>query len=96
MYELEKGLIKDEVKVFDYYRQAAEKGCINVKYKVGNYFFDGIIVDVNKEKAYNLYREAAEGGNCDAKNCLALFYKQDEGCLDYNERLEGKENLKIL
>jgi TPR repeat protein len=56
IYELGKGVNINEARAFDYYKQAAEKGCINGKYKVGNYFFHGIIVDVNKEKAYNLYK----------------------------------------
>ncbi|RIA93124.1 hypothetical protein C1645_819855, partial [Glomus cerebriforme] len=57
------GVNKNEVRAFDYYNQAAERGCINGKYKVGNYFLHGIIVDIDKEKAFNLYKEAAEGGN---------------------------------
>ncbi|GBC08662.1 hypothetical protein RclHR1_00830013 [Rhizophagus clarus] len=76
IFELGRGVNKNEARAFDYYKQAAEKGCINGKYKVGNYFFNGIIVCINKEKAYNLYKEAAEGGNCDAKKCLELFYVQ--------------------
>ncbi|RIA80725.1 hypothetical protein C1645_838182 [Glomus cerebriforme] len=86
IYELGKGVYKNEIRAFDYYQQAAEKGCINGKYKVGNYFLHGIIVDIDKRKALDLYKEAAEGGNCDAKNCLTLLYKQGE-VLDDNESL---------
>ncbi|CAB4417956.1 unnamed protein product [Rhizophagus irregularis] len=75
IYELGKGVSKNEARAFDYYKQAAEKGCIYGKYKVGKYFFSGIIVEINKEKAYNLYKDAAEGGNNDAKKFLALFHK---------------------
>ncbi|GBC03724.1 hypothetical protein RclHR1_05290012 [Rhizophagus clarus] len=86
IYELGKGVNKNEVRAFDYYKQASERGCVYGKYKIGNYFFNGAIVDTNKEKAYNLYKEAAKGGNCDAKKRLALFHKQGGIC----ENLDGK------
>ncbi|GBC08000.1 hypothetical protein RclHR1_07850002 [Rhizophagus clarus] len=38
IYELGKGVNKSEARAFDYYKQAAERGCINGKYKVKNYF----------------------------------------------------------
>jgi TPR repeat protein len=38
------------------------------------YFLHGIIVDVEKEKAFNLYKEAVEGGN----ETLALLFEKWE------------------
>ena len=44
------------------------------------YFYDnGIVVDINKEKAFELYKMAAEKGNVDAQKSLAALYQQGEG-----------------
>ncbi|EXX77275.1 Skt5p [Rhizophagus irregularis DAOM 197198w] len=78
IYEIGKGVNKNLIRAFDYYKQAADKGCVNGKYKLGYYFLHGIIVDIDKEKAFMLLKESAEGGNDDAKKILAQ-YEQDEG-----------------
>ena len=41
-------------------------------YKLGYYYLHGIIVDVDKKRAFDLYKEAAEGGNNDAQKSFAL------------------------
>ena len=33
----------------------------------------------DKEKAFDLYKMAAEGGNVDAQKCLATLYEKGEG-----------------
>ncbi|CAB5165420.1 unnamed protein product [Rhizophagus irregularis] len=78
IYELGKGVNRNEIRAFGYYKQAAEEGCVNGKCKLGYYYDHGIIVNVDKERVFNLYKEAAEGGNDDAKKILALLNEQDE------------------
>ncbi|RIA85475.1 hypothetical protein C1645_781783 [Glomus cerebriforme] len=69
-YESGKGVNKNEIRAFDFYKKAAEKGNINGKYKLGYYYLNGVIVNIDKGKAFSLYKEAAEGGNKDAQNFL--------------------------
>jgi TPR repeat protein len=109
IYESGKGVIQNKVRAFNFYKQAAEMGYTNGKYKLGYYFLHGFIVDIDKKKAFNLYKEAAEEGNGDAQKSLALLYEQGEGiekdinsaiywykkCLD-NGCLDVKESLDIL
>ncbi|CAB4393359.1 unnamed protein product [Rhizophagus irregularis] len=79
IYELGKGVNQNEIRAFDFYKKAAEKGCINGKYKLAYYFLHGIIVDVDIEKAFNLYKKAAEGGINEAhQKILELLNYQGE------------------
>ncbi|GBB90794.1 hypothetical protein RclHR1_01790001 [Rhizophagus clarus] len=78
IYESGKGVNQNEIRAFDFYRQAAEKGCINGEYKLAHYFLQGIIVDIDIERALNLYKKAAEMGNVEAQKILELLSDQDE------------------
>ncbi|CAI2173957.1 9393_t:CDS:2 [Funneliformis geosporum] len=58
---------------FEFYKKKANQGCLKALYKGGYYYDNGIIIDVDKEKALELYKIAAkEGRNCNAQN-ICIF-----------------------
>ncbi len=60
LYELGKGIEKDVLMSFQFYKKSAEKGYVNGKYKLGYCYNHGIGTDVDKEKTFDLYKIAAE------------------------------------
>src|SRR5688572_21582149 len=73
IYEFGKGVLKNEIRAFYFYRQSAEKGYTSGMYKLGYYYLYGIIVDSDKKKALDLYKKAAKGGNNNVHKGLVLF-----------------------
>ncbi|CAI2169504.1 18939_t:CDS:2 [Funneliformis geosporum] len=51
--------------------------CFEAQYKVGYYYEHGIVVNINKDKAFELYKIAAKGDNNNAQKRLAYLYEQD-------------------
>ena len=51
-----------------------EKENLNVQFKLGCYYDFGIGTEVNKSKAFELYRKAAEKGHTIAQNNLGFLY----------------------
>ncbi|UZO02429.1 uncharacterized protein OCT59_020910 [Rhizophagus irregularis] len=86
---LEESVVSDMDKANYWYHKAAEKenkialyklaeqGFIDAHYKLGNIYCHGYEID--KEKAFDLYKFAAEGGNIDAQLALASLYTRCEG-----------------
>ena len=52
--------------------------CLEAQYKVGYYYDHGIVVEVDKERALDLYKMAAKEGNNNAQKSLAYLYEQSE------------------
>ena len=52
---------------------------LEAQYKVGHYYDHGIVVDVDKGRAFDLYKIAAKEGNSNAQKSLAYLYEQGEG-----------------
>ncbi|MGJ9459791.1 tetratricopeptide repeat protein [Oceanobacillus sp. CF4.6] len=63
---------------FGWYEAAANAGNPDAIYWVGNYYFDGIIVDKNFKKAFTCYKKAALKGHPDAMNNYADMYFRGE------------------
>ncbi|CAI2174871.1 17500_t:CDS:2 [Funneliformis geosporum] len=71
LYEIGKGVCKNLVRAFEFYKESANKGCLEAQYKVGYYYDHGLVVDADKEKALDWYEIAAERGSIDAQHRLA-------------------------
>ncbi|PKC66208.1 hypothetical protein RhiirA1_460010 [Rhizophagus irregularis] len=108
-YELGKGVWKNKVRAYEFYKKSANLGLVDAQYKLGYFYEKGFGTDMNKEKAFGLYKIAAEGGNIFAQKSLAYLYEQGEGTNKnlensiywYNKAVENghldvKENLSIL
>ncbi|CAI2179428.1 11556_t:CDS:2 [Funneliformis geosporum] len=52
---------------------------LNAQYKVAYCYDKGFGIEIDKGKAFELYKDAAEKGNKLAQNNLALLYEQGEG-----------------
>ncbi|WP_087972061.1 tetratricopeptide repeat protein [Oceanobacillus rekensis] len=63
---------------FVWYMTAANAGNLDAIYWVGNYYFDGIVVEKNFKKAFTRYKEAALKGHADAMNNYADMYFRGE------------------
>lgn len=61
-----------------WYEIAASAGNLDAIYWIGNYYFDGIIVEKNFKKAFMCYKEAALSGHPDAMNNYADMYFRGE------------------
>jgi len=62
LYELGEGVDKDEKKAFKLLEELAEKDDVNARCaqcKLGDFYSKGIGTDVNKSKAFYLYKVAA-------------------------------------
>ncbi|WP_102691611.1 tetratricopeptide repeat protein [Rummeliibacillus pycnus] len=63
---------------FAWYDAAANQGNIDAKYWLGNYYYDGIVVEEDWEKTFECYKEAALKGHADAMNNYADMYFRGE------------------
>ncbi|AXI10416.1 sel1 repeat family protein [Oceanobacillus zhaokaii] len=63
---------------FVWYNSSANAVNIDAIFWVGNYYFDGIVVDKNIEKAFACYKDAALKGHPDAMNNYADMYLHGE------------------
>ncbi|RIA96752.1 hypothetical protein C1645_871848 [Glomus cerebriforme] len=78
-YRHGKGVEKDEVKAFEYYKKSADQGHLNAQFQLGHCYDYGIGTEVNKAKAFELYKIVAEKGHIIAQNNLGTLYENGEG-----------------
>ena len=55
-YHCGKGVEKDEIKAFEYYKKSAEKGSLNAQFQLGYFYSKGIGTEIDKVKAFELYK----------------------------------------
>ena len=78
-YRLGNGVKKDVTKAFEYYKILAEKGNSDAQYQLGNYFYNGIEIEIEKgsdDEALFWYTKAAENGSIVAKYILEQNYNK--------------------
>jgi TPR repeat protein len=68
------GTEKNEIKAFELYETAADKGHIDSMYQLGECYYYGIGTEKNEIKALESYKEAADKGHINAKTILAYAY----------------------
>ncbi len=78
-YKVGKGVCKNLVRAFEFFKKSANCGCLEAQYKVGYYYDNGIVVGVDKERAFELYKITAEKGSGDAQKSLTYLCEQGEG-----------------
>ena len=74
-YYFDCGLKKNEAKIFQYCRKAAEQGNTDAMCLLGDCCLAGIGVEKNNAEAIQWYRKAAELGNVEAQFNLGTFYE---------------------
>ena len=62
-YTLGKGVEKDEVKVFEWWKKAAEQGDVRAQYIIGVWYDCGTVVKKDERKALEWYKKAANQGH---------------------------------
>ena len=72
------GVAKDERKMFEWDKKAAEKGQIYSMNWLGIYYMEGIAGVVNKDirQALNWWQKAAEKGSIPAMNNINMYFLQ--------------------
>lgn len=63
-------ILKDYQQAFYWYQQAANTGYISAMTELGDLYYNGLGVAVNKQKALELYKEAADNGDENAIKTL--------------------------
>lgn len=63
---------------FVWYEALAKAGNIDAIYWLGNFYYDGTVVEENWEKTFQCYKEAALKGHADAMNNYADMYFRGE------------------
>jgi len=63
---------------FVWYEVAASQGNVDAKYWLGNYYYDGTVVEEDWAKTFECYKEAALKGHADAMNNYADMYFRGE------------------
>ena len=69
----------DELKALHYWIRAAEVGCTESYNNIANYFAEGVVVSVDKEKANVFDRMGAANGCIIARNLLGCYEYFDKG-----------------
>ena len=69
----------DELKALHYWIRAAEVGCTESYNNIANYFAEGVVVSVDKEKANVFDRMGAAKGCIIARNLLGCYEYFDKG-----------------
>ena len=54
-----KGVEKNEVKAFEYFKVSAEKEMVDAQFQFGNCFYYGSGTNIDKEQAKHWYKKAA-------------------------------------
>lgn len=70
---------KNPREAYYWINQSVEKGHVQSREVLAQLLFDGIGVSIDKVKAVQLYRDAANSGSRNAQVRLGLFYLQGEG-----------------
>lgn len=71
---------------FVWYKAAAKAGNIDAIYWLGNFYYDGTVVEEDWEKTFHCYKEAALKGHADAMNNYADMYFRGEYVEKDNKR----------
>ncbi|CAB4390905.1 unnamed protein product [Rhizophagus irregularis] len=82
-YQYGIGIEKNEIRAFQLYKEAAEKGHINSKYDLGRCYLHGVGIEKNEIKAFELYKEVAQNGH------ITSIYELGE-CYQYGMGTEKK------
>jgi len=72
LYESGQGVYQNLVRAFEICKKSANKGFIDAQYKLGCF-------DIDRKKAFDSYKVAAEEDNGEEQKCLAFLYDQGEG-----------------
>ena len=102
-YENEEEVAKDEVKAFEWFQKAAEKGYANAQNKLGVMYANGKGVEKDDEKALEWFQKAAEQGDANAQNNLGVMYaygkgveKDDEKALEWFQKAADQNHEAAL
>lgn len=79
MYELGRGVDKNEAEAARLYNLAAEQGYADAQFALGNMYEEGRGVDKNEAQAVILYKLAAAQGHEDAEFALGNMYEDGRG-----------------
>jgi TPR repeat protein len=79
MYEVGRGVLKNEKLAVEWYRKAAAKGNSRAQNNLGNMYFWGKGTNKDIDEAVVWYRKAAEQGVADAMNSMGVRYEKGEG-----------------
>lgn len=94
IYTLDKGVDFDPFESFAYYHQAAELGDVSSMAKVGMAYFEGSVVEQDKEEAFHYLKKHYDMADYHDKQCnyrLAQYYLNGE-CVEK----DAKEAIRIL
>jgi hypothetical protein len=92
LYENARGVARDPVKAFAYYRRSAEAGFAEAQVTMGTLCSDGISLPVDYVEAYVWYARAATGGHRVAASLRRTLERKltPEQLAEANRRLQGK------
>jgi len=93
MYDLGKGVLKNDVKAMHWYRLAAEQGIVEAQYAIGSMYAHGDGIPKDIVEAIRWFRKAAEQGHVWAQYNLGLGYTDGRGVL--KDETEGYAWLSI-
>lgn len=93
-YDGQEGVEADKEKAFHLYLLSAEKGSSAAQFRVGEYYFHGILGEEDKDKAFSWYLKAADGEHSVAQYYVASYYRYGWGnvaqdckaCVRYAQR----------
>jgi TPR repeat protein len=89
MFQLGKGVAKDNDEALKYYTKAADKGYAQAQNALGGMFHDGYGVNRDYKMAVLWYKKAAEQGYASAQNNLAYMYTNGYGVTkNYEEAIK--------
>ena len=84
---------RDEIKAFEFYKESAENGYVGAKFILGYYYICGIGTEINKEKGFDLFNEAA--GNEVGENVEELVNDIDKVNHWYHKAAENDNKLAL-
>ena len=76
MYDIGKGVPKDDAKAVEWYEKAAAQGHAEAQYNLGLIYYGGDGVPKDAAKALMWLQKAAAQGNVNAQNFLRLLYEE--------------------
>ena len=79
MYELGRGVVKDELQALSWFRKAADQGEAVGQLNLGHMYASGRGVLKDPQQAMFLYRKAADRGLTPAQVSVAAMYERGEG-----------------
>jgi TPR repeat protein len=79
LYDLGRGVVKDEAEAVNWYRKAADQGYANAQAGLGRMYSNGLGVAKDEVEALKWYRKSADQGNPFAQVSLGLAYELGSG-----------------